>query len=55
QDGLTPLGYTPFDTVRSEGDTLNYYAWINGVSIVIIGVVENTADSGAYLLVLELP
>lgn len=54
-DALTKQGYEPFDSIKAEGDTLNYVAWRKGVSIVVIGVVENTADSGAYLLVVELP
>ena len=54
-DGLSTQGYAPFDTIKAEGDTLNYVAWYKGVSIVVIGMVENTADSGAYILVVELP
>jgi hypothetical protein len=54
-DGLTPLGWEPFSNVSVEGDTLSYTAWRKGVNIIVIGVVENVANDGAYLLVVGLP
>jgi hypothetical protein len=54
-EGLTPLGWAPFSNVSVEGDTLSYTAWIKGVNIIVIGVVENVANDGAYLLVVGLP
>ncbi len=54
-NGLTALGWQIFPTISVEGDTLSYTAWRKGVNIVVIGVVENVANDGAYLLVVELP
>lgn len=54
-NGLTPLGWQPFSAVSVEGDTLSYTAWRKGINIIVIGVTENVASDGAYLLVVELP
>ncbi|MFM2309310.1 MAG: hypothetical protein RLY87_1431 [Chloroflexota bacterium] len=54
-NGLTPLGWEVFSAVSVEGDTLSYTAWRKGINIIIIGVTENVAGDGAYLLVVELP
>ncbi len=54
-NGLVPLGWQPFSAVSVEGDTLSYTAWRKGISVVVIGMTENVAGDGAYLLVMELP
>ena len=50
-DALTPKGYTIQDILVSEGDTINYCGWRSGISLFVVGVVEDNTGDGAYMAV----
>ncbi len=50
-DALSAKGYAIQDILVSEGDTINYCGWRSGISIFVVGVVEDNTGDGAYMAV----
>ncbi|MBM4413003.1 MAG: hypothetical protein FJ040_06100 [Chloroflexi bacterium] len=52
-DMLIGSGWQPDPDVVIEGDTLSYFGWQKGSERFIIGVVENVAGDGAYMVIAQ--
>lgn len=52
-DMLIGSGWQPDPDVVIEGDTLSYFGWQKGTERFIIGVVENVAGDGAFLVIAQ--
>lgn len=50
-DALSAQGFTIQDILVSEGDTINYCGWRKGVTLYLVGVVEDNTGDGAYMAV----
>ena len=50
-DALSAQGFAIQDMLVSEGDTINYCGWRKGVTLYLVGVVEDNAGDGAYMAV----
>jgi F420-0:gamma-glutamyl ligase-like protein len=48
---LSAQGYTIQDILVSEGDTINYCGWRSGISLYLVGVVEDNNGEGAFMAV----
>lgn len=52
-DMLIGSGWQEDPDVVIEGDTLSYFGWQKGSERFVIGVVENVAGDGAFLVVAQ--
>ncbi|MEY2846739.1 MAG: hypothetical protein RL076_2285 [Chloroflexota bacterium] len=48
---LSAQGFTIQDMLVSEGDTINYCGWRSGISLYLVGVVEDNNGDGAFMAV----